>query len=350
MKIYYFYPQWHQVSFTFVARQYIRMLRRLYNVEEIDEQAFDTYRPSPGNSAFIHPFLYIAGRKPDSTILTMMMFDNSVAVDVADSDALSVKAVSLINYASHVIVPSTFAKNVYVNSGVRVPVYVVPHALQPVFTYPERFKCAYDWCGIIEKARRRYKTLLLYALWHSEWRKGADLVADTVGRLARERRDFALVARTASPVFLHMLEEREVPTVAITSFLSYEEMTALYDACDVYLLFSRGGGFELNGLEALARGEVVIASRGGSWEDYLPSESLVPAEAWEPVFRNNPYHTGLGPRIDVEKAVDKLHAIIDDIDEWRVRASEHAMRVRRDYSEDAVAQRLLEVTKNIFSK
>jgi glycosyltransferase involved in cell wall biosynthesis len=349
--VYYFYPMRHKVSFQFVARQHIEMLRERYNVEEIDEVSFFGRDILVKPRAFIHPYLYIVGKDPERAIWETSRYDRLVAVDVADSDRLSREAVNLFNLADACIVPSTWSREAYVRSGVAVPVHVVPHALKPAFYEPRvdvrESPSLAEHADLLLKVRERYRALICFFLWHSFWRKGGDLVLKTLSALRKERSDFAVIAKTTDSLFLAGLEMAQVPAVSLTQWLDDKALVAVYDLCDIYPLFSRGGGFELNGLEALARGEVVLAASEGSWTDYLPTEFLLPVAKYEHPLPNNPYHAGLGAVVDAEKAVDKLHTIIDDLDDWKAKARVHAERVRERFSTESVKNILLNVCDQI---
>jgi len=353
MRVAYFYPMYHEVSFKYVAEQHVRFLSERFTVDPVDERALVGFSPAQGTAVVLHPLLYLAGKSLDGYMHLVSRAARVVGVDVADSDRVSADAVTIANLADALIVPSNFARRAYVESGVRVPVHVVPHALDDAFLSEKPPQDHVDELGeyipLLQKLRERYRVLFFYALWHSDYRKGADLVFETLSRLSKERKDFALIARTGSPVFLYETEKRGIRALAITKHLSYASMRYLYDLCDIYPLFSRGGGFELNGLEALARGEVVVASEGGAWEEYLPREFLVPARAWVRVFRDNPYHVGLGPEIDVEKATNKLHEVMDNIDEWKERAREHSIKIRELYSPGRVKSILISAFEGILS-
>jgi len=349
--IYYFYPIEHRVSFQFIARQHVEMLRSRYRVEEIDERSFYGRDSYVKVSAIVHPYLYIAGKQPDSAVWETSKYDKVIAVDVADSDKLSSGAVNLFNLADACIVPSNWSREAYIRSGVAPPVHVVPHALSDIYYEPkvdvrECLDLA-EYAELLQKVRERYKALICFFLWHSFWRKGGDLVLKTLSALRRERRDFAVVARSSDTTFLSGLELAQIPTLALAKWLDEKAVVAVYDLCDIYPLFSRGGGFEMNGLEALARGEVVLAVAEGSWTDYLPPEFLLPIAKYEHPLPNNPFHVGFGPVVDVEKAVDRLHEIIDNLDEWKARAREHAARVRERFSGENVKNILLNVCEKL---
>jgi glycosyltransferase involved in cell wall biosynthesis len=354
MTILYFYPKFHTISFKYVAEQYITMLSEFYKVETIDESVFHNFSLNTESDMILHPLLYIAGKDINRYITQVSRAKHVIGIDVADSDKLSVDAVTMSNLTDALIVPSNFSLGAYVESGVRVPIYVVPHALNDTFLSRdppmEYINELGEYIPLLLKLREKYRVLFFYTLWHSEYRKGADLVFEVLSRLSKERNDFTLISRTGSPIFLYEIEKKGIKTLTITRHLSYASMRYLYDLCDIYPLFSRGGGFELNGLEALARNEIVIASEGGAWQDYLPREFLVPPQAWVRVFRDNPYHIGVGPEIDIEKAIDKLHTVMDNLDEYKAKAREYSEYVREKYSFENIKNIFILTIRNIIGE
>jgi glycosyltransferase involved in cell wall biosynthesis len=129
--------------------------------------------------------------------------------------------------------------------------------------------------------------------------------------------------------------------VNVWGWLDEREKMLLYDLSDITLLFSRGGAFEINGLESLARGVPIIAHRRGAWAEYAPPWCLVPEASRVKVFADNAIHVGYGYTIDVEKAVDLAHAMLDDLDEYKARAKEYALKVlAKGYTWEAVGESL----------
>ena len=178
---------------------------------------------------------------------------------------------------------------------------------------------------------------------NSGFRKGADLVKKAVDEIQKSRENVVLVMVSFfnNPSINIAFQENKV--VNITGFLEDPNKVDLYDICDIYLLFSRGGGFEINGLEALSRGEIVIAPDAGAWTEYLPPEFLVKTARWVRVFPDNPYHIGNGPEIDVDKAIDRILFVIDNLDSWKERAESYAKTIRQQYSWDSVGEKLIKV-------
>jgi len=342
-------PFWHTVSFTVIARKHIKYLRRYLRVEEIDELAFPHIMPFSRPLVVFHPLFYQLMRHGRYLERNMGRFGGIVGFDVADSDRISKFAVSLTDYVEAVIVPSEWSRRAYLRSGVKVPVYVVPHGVERDWiTAPRQVGVTFRELWRLKTERR--KKLLLFICLHSEWRKGVDLVLEVWDRLRHERRDVQLVIRTMTPDGPLQQVARRKGAVIVSGWYTERQYRELFDTCDVYLLFSRGGGFEAIGLDALTRGEVVLAARGGAWQEYLPPEFLIESRPSDVVLRDNPIHVGIGVEVVVEKAVDKIHDVLENLDEYRARAREHVEKViKHRFVWDVIGRQIAEILRRYLN-
>jgi len=362
--ILYVYPQWHTVSFSLVAKKHIQYLRQWRRVQEWDELAFPDLYPATPWALVIHPYFYAVSRwvsqflsATTGTTAEQVLneirerwkkWDKVVAVEVADSDRISPLATFLLEACTDVVVPSNFSRDAFIASGVRKPVHVVPHGVD-LDWYDEPSLVHYSAPNPTLEVLRHLKEvhgvhLLLFWLWHSPERKGWPEVVATMTRLASERRDVTLVLVTTTPVSAEHLAMSAFKCVNVWGFLNDREKMYLYDIADCTLLFSRGGAFEMCGLESIARGTPAIGHDRGAWVDYMPEFLRVRAGRRVRVFENNMIHVGYGYTVDVESALDKLHDILDNVEEYRVRTKEYALKRLRDtYNWESVARRLLEV-------
>jgi glycosyltransferase involved in cell wall biosynthesis len=367
--ILYVYPQFHAVSFTLIARKHVEYLRRLglTEVHELDELALSSYVPYIKYNAILHPWVYVYHRFTQTRLNALSEnlrdrfdkylewwrshYNQLIAVDVCDSDRMSDYAVSLLNEADKVVVPSNYCVEVYKSSGVSRPIYRVPHGVDPEWyvapnvwdTAPTRLINP-SLLEVYLYKLRKGKKLLLFWLWHSSTRKGWPEVREVYARLARERRDVVLLLKTLSPNTPEFQEVMHLGAIQVYGWLSDYEKRALYDLADVTLMFSRGGAFELPALESLARGVPVVTSNRGSWTDYVPPFLQVKAGERVRVFEDNVIHVGYGYKVDVEDALNKVHDVLENYGEYRARVLEWRSKVlSNEYRWDLVAKRLVDV-------
>ena len=369
VRVYYAYPMWHTVSFSLIAKKHIEYMRKRPGVAvyEIDELQVPNFVPHARGTLVVHPAFFIMTRVLDSfrkrvedlsgwTVERYYSWwrahiEQLVGVDVCDSDRYSELAVELANMLDKFILPSRYCVEVARRSGVKTRVFYVPHGVDPEwYTTPNLWEAAPVSSlhpALIEiylYKRRKGKRVLLYWLWHSSERKGFPELAQVYRRLAQRRRDVILVMKTTGPTVPELMSLVDVGVVGVYGWLDDTSKMALYDLADVTLNFSRGGGFELNCLESLARGTPCVASEHGSWTEYVPRFLQVKKGRRVQPLPGNQIHAGYGYAVDVDDAVEKLDWILDNYEEVKARTEEWREKfLSRLYRWDIIADRLLYV-------
>lgn len=365
VRVLYCYPMWHVVSFSLVARKHIEYMFKACRVRvyTIDELALFSFVPITRYRLVIHPAFYILHTlltKPERATEAQRLrrfewwrkhFDQLIGIDVCDSDSYSSYAVELANRLDKLVLPSSFCVEVARRSGIKAKIYRVPHGVDPEwYTSPNTWERAPVksinplLVELYLYRIRKGKKLLLFWLWHSGERKGWSEVLEVYRRLARERKDVTLVLKTVKPGIHEHFQVADLGAINVYGWLSDYEKMVLYDAVDVTLNFSRGGGFELNCLESLARGVPCIASDWGSWTDYVPPFLRVRRGRRVQPLPGNAIHSGYGYAVDVEDALNKLHNILDNLDDYKARTLEWREKVlSSEYRWDVVASRLLQI-------
>ena len=171
--------------------------------------------------------------------------------------------------------PSHAAREAFVASGVAPDlVHVVPNGIDPGRFTPD---------GPRRELPTRRSTVLLF-VGGMTYRKGIDLLLEAYRRAFTSDDDVCLVLKAfGSRTFYRGQTADEavrafqaVPgtpeLVLLDQDLAFDEIPALYRACDVLVQPYRGEGFCLPALEALACGRPVIVTDGGSTDDFVPAE------------------------------------------------------------------------------
>lgn len=323
-------------------------------IHEVDENALPyitLYNPA---LVIMHPFFYPFQKFEGKLARNLSMYHGIIGIDVADSNRISSYAVRLTEYASAIILPSNYAKQSYIDSGVKTPIHVLPHGVDDEwFSTPPRQPSLLTHVAKY-KHEKNIKLILTYII-HSPYRKGLDLLLEIYDVLTRERRDTAFIVKTGSGVgILHskpknvdsLLEPCMHPFIG-KSWLTDSELMELHDLADIYLLTSRGGGFEHPPLHSLARGKPVVAPIGGSWMDYMPKHGLVESKPSRQVLEGNPIHTGVGVELKVEKAIDKICEILDNYEEYVEETLKYREEVlKRNYAWSIIGEKLKNIILN----
>jgi len=373
LNILYAYYTEYLTSFSLISKKHVEYIRRLglAKVYELDGKDLTTFKPSAHYILMLHPWIGLWDSaigdlysKVNETLRHKLsqyvthrksLYDELVGFDVCDSDAISDWAVSLLNDADLVIVPSNYCVEVFRKCGVRKPVYRLPHGVDPEwYTTPNiavtgprqkvSLAAALPYMYKVKTGRK----MLLFWLPHSGGRKGFPEVLEVYKRLLRERDDVFLTIKTSVKDMLEInsvkRELSELGVIHVYGWVSDYEKMLLYDSADITLLFTRGGAFELNCLESLARGTPCIAHDMGSWTDYLPEFLRVRAGERVKVLENNRMHVGYGYKVDVDDAVGKINNILDNYDDYKARVEEWRSKVlANEYRWDLIVNRLINI-------
>lgn len=347
-RISYIYSLYCNDSFHIVASNHVKHLRRKYEIEngnveieEIDWSQIGGINWDEKRSVLLHPFLYPFASSDSFTqnsrnFAKLLSMKNKIGgFDVADSNRISKLAVDLINKIDLMIVPSSFSKDAYINSGVTIPVEVLPHGIPEEFLNDDRI----DVNNIntnninivgLRRARKYGNILILYFLVHSEHRKGADLVAEVMRRIQKKYPNVLLVIKSGHDTTRTF---NNVNHIDIKGWLDDRELKMLYDSCDICISPSRGGGFELNALEAASRGIPTLVTNGGCFTDLI--DYFIPIRLSSKITQplpGNSVHIGYGHEIDISDLETKIIDTISRLEHWENHFKNNSKEIREKYS------------------
>jgi len=309
MILQYFYPTYSQTdSFSIVARHHIQLLKKHITVYEISNNTRINYNFSNRDIIAFQPWLYIADKFIGKTVDAK----RTICIEVADSDELSALAVTRLQYCDRIIVPSKNNVEIFSKYFSRDMIYYIPHGIYKL---------------------KKEKNVIIIGTWvtHSEWRKGMDIVLAIYRTLKKMKKNVFLFVKSREKEPSYYTELMSLGGALNTGAISTLEKVAWYDTLDLYILGSRGGGFEITGLEAISRGVPVISADKGSWTEYLPEFSLMPSRRSEQVLPGNMFHTGKGWEIDVKISMDKIVDIVDNIDTYKKKTTEWWNSIKDNY-------------------
>ena len=343
----YMYPMRKRVSFTVIAEHHVRELRRLgWDVKTIDVHS--VRESEVHGNVVMHPLFYVALDQPRMFRLVLKRARVVVGFDVADTSHISNLAAYAASLTDAVIVPSSYARIVFGRSGVLAPVHVVPHGVTDTFLREPREPRH----PVVREIARQRCFKLLFFLWHSGFRKGADVVAEAYAKVVKKRNVclFVKIAGLRDP-FLEYFQF--LPNVRIVDeWLGEDDLVDLYDAVDLVLVPSRGGGFELNALEALARMKPVIVSDWPAFNDYCKTCLRVKSKGTVELFKNDPIaskvHDGAGVDPDPEDLAQKIVYVMDHYDAVLRRYDSVFRSVRSFYTWRTIGRMLDSLLQRLF--
>lgn len=354
--IYYYYPMGKELSFSYIAKFHIMLLQRRYQVFPLPLGSLPANAGVGEHVAVLHPYFYplTAMGEVRETVLRRVRsaIPTLVGVDVADSNKISQWATEVANLADAFVVNSMWSRNAYVESGVRVPVYVVYHGLEEEWFRPPAERPAHPVLRMLHEIKQRKRPFtLLYFLWHSGWRKGADLVEKLLACLESMGINYMLIVKKMDITDPGLTPLAKYKTFIVEGKLPRDWLIDLYDLADLVLLPSRGGSFEMSGLEALGRGVPVLMPNVGPWIEYTPPGLdkwlWVRTAKMVPVLPGNTIHDGLGAEWDPEDACMKAVSIWANLEEVRARTREAIPWIKSHFSWEAVAYQLYDAFTKI---
>lgn len=173
---------------------------------------------------------------------------------MSESTQVSREWVNLINrYCERVLVPCPALVEIYVNSGVTVPVNYVPLGVD------------YHAPPFVERdPNPEVFTFLTYSL--GDMRKGFDLAMMSFNRLFDKNPRYRMIVKCRdNPAFVEALEDEQIELV--TGERPADEWSALLARSNAFVFPSRGEGFGLPPREAVLSGLPTLATEWlGMWD------------------------------------------------------------------------------------
>lgn len=341
----YIYPKSQRPSFKLIAQQHIKQLRKR-GVEVIERDIKYFTEKDVGEVTVTHPMFYPVIDAPFKVKWLIRRAKKLIGFDVCDSDRITDLASYIANMYDLVCVPSKFCKEVYRQSGVFSRIEVIPHGVDDAFFREPREPRDPD----VRKVAEKRGVKILYFLWHSGFRKGCDVVAEAFARLLKDFDNVHLIVKLSGlfdPFIQFLLTLKNV--VIFNKWLNIDDLVDLYDVCDIVITPSRSGGFELNALEALARGKIVIVSQWGAFDDYcreclrVSSKSLVDVFLGDNISKK--IHCGKGVNPDPNDLYHKLRYAITMKNILEKKYMVLQRIVKENYNWNVIGEKLFETLK-----
>ena len=345
--LYYAYPISNVVSFTHIAKNHIKYLRKKYNVIELDCDFLNSEIIKDNGVLCIHPFLYpfmtkISNGKDElEKILNRKV--KVIGFDTADTDRISQTGISLVNKLNLLIVPSDFAKNVYRKSGAYINIEVLPHAIPDTFLDDNKDITSPFIKNLLKEKVLNNYIYIFFDLRHSGFRKGADFVYNVIRRVQWKYNNAILLIKRGRGEDLYLKLLKNLKNIDVAKDMPEDEYRQLFDICDIALNCSRGGGFEVQVIEAISRGDPTLVPKNPFSSSYIDYAIGVEIDKPVKVFNDNPIHIGMGWDININDLENKLLEVLHNLDYYKEKFKENAKKVRKIFNWDNIGNQLLKI-------
>jgi glycosyltransferase involved in cell wall biosynthesis len=247
------------------------------------------------------------------------------------------KWIDKLNTVEHVLVPSKWLINYWQEQGLRTPIDVYPHGINP------------DDYPYAERPDRDTFTFIQYG--QLGIRKGTDIVVKAFKEEFKGKKDVFLVLKDTNPVLPFPANIPQV--IEIHATFDRQKMRELLYFSDCMIFPTRGEGFGLTPFEAMATGLPAIVTGWSGPTDYVDKEDTLildydmkKAKEFDLIYQDELEEgedTGLWAEPKLEDVMAKMRWAYEHRKEAKAMGKKASERIHRDWTWEKQVDKLIQI-------
>lgn len=266
-----------------------------------------------------------------------------IGYTMLETTGIPAEWVEACNRMDEIWVPSHFNIKTFQDSGVKVPMYVMPLGIDPGYYNPEI---------VSYKKHNRYTFLTVF-----EWgeRKAPEVLLRAYSKAFTAKDDVVLLCKVNNnDSSIHVENEirklgmpadgPEIVLLYNTAFDDYD-MPTLYRSADCFVTATRGEGWGMPILEAMACGLPTIATNWSAQTDFMNEKYAYPVEVEKLIDAKAKcaYYEGFQwAQVSEEHLIHQMRYVYEHREEAVARGRNAGDYVRKEFSWDRAAQKMKE--------
>jgi GT2 family glycosyltransferase len=265
-----------------------------------------------------------------------------IGFSMLETDHIPAAWVAAANRMDEVWVPSSFNAETFRNSGVKRPIHVIPLGIDPDYFNPSitsyRLGDLFTFLSVFEWGERKAPEILLKA-FNDEFKHDEDVAlvcktnnSDPGVNVATQVRRMKLKATGGRIIF------------SLNELIPTAQLPALYRSADCFVLSTRGEGWGMPVLEAMACGLPVIATDWSSHCDFMNEENAYPVRVERLVFAEAkcPYYKGFKwAEPSYEHLRAQMRHVYENREEARAKGARAAIEARERWTWNHGAKKII---------
>jgi len=266
----------HRASGLGIAsREYVKALRR----QGVDTRVGKERSRTTNNSKKLKVLIYHYAPHTLNIKKERRHYKTIILYTIWETTRIPKRWLRPINQVDAVCVPSLQNKQALRNSGVRIPIFIVPHGVHTAIFTPkkkmpfQKTNVKFTFVSVFGFQHRKNPEALLKAYWHEFSTKDNVLLIIKTNGYAPHENEIWIRNRIQAYKSRLGIRKQTAPIQIIARHINSKSLRNIYAQGHAFVLPTRGEGVGLPFLESMASGIPVITTGWGGHVDFLTNNN-----------------------------------------------------------------------------